>query len=81
MMVLNMLRNKFFLLVCFVLIFTSCTQDQEIIPVDNVNPNTEQNVPGWFYSKILKSNRYIYLRLPTDYDEDSDVNRQIKVDH
>ncbi len=67
-----MLRYKFSLLIAFVLIFISCKQDPEIIPVDDEIPNREQNVPGWFYSEILKSNRYIYLRLPTDYDKDSD---------
>lgn len=33
-----------------------------------VNPNQEKNIPGWFYSSELNSDRHIYLHLPDDYD-------------
>lgn len=36
---------------------------------DNINPSNSKNTPGWFYSDFLSGNRYIYVRLPSDYHE------------
>jgi len=45
----------------------SCSGDSEPESVET-NPNHEKNIPGWFYSNQLQSNRRVYLHLPRDYD-------------
>ena len=58
-------RNK--ILLVLIALATSCNSEQDITPTPRINPDYEQNIPGWFYSYQLKSNRYIYVNLPEIY--------------
>ena len=57
---------------CWLMVATTgCDSEPEIVTTERVNPDNEQNIPGWFYSNELHSNRTIYLRLPDNYDASS----------
>ena len=53
------------MLILLIYITLFCSMDPEI---EEINPDNEQNIPGWFYSNELHSNRNIYLNLPDNYD-------------
>ena len=53
----------------FILVIEACTEDE--LPISTrLNSDNSQNTPGWYFSSILTNNRYIYVRLPEDYNPD-----------
>lgn len=70
-MFLHKMWNRILLIAVLVIIVAGCKKEEPAVtflPEEEINPDNEQNIPGWFFSDMLYSNRYIYLKLPQNYD-------------